>query len=58
MWIERNGRWVQRLKALPWPRGTVRLQITVVFLAYTELLLGVLNTYPVISTLYAVDPDK
>ena len=58
MWIERNGRWVQRLKALPWPRGTVRLQITVVFLAFTVLLLGVLNTYPVISTRDAVVRDK
>jgi len=58
LWIERNGRWVQRLKALPWPRGTVRLQITVVFLAFTVLLLGVLNTYPVISTRDAVVRDK
>lgn len=61
MWIElydRCARRVRRLKALPRPRGTVRLQITAVFLAFTALLLAVLNTYPVTSTRDAVIRDK
>lgn len=49
---------VRRLGDLPRPRGTVRMQITAVFCAFTVLLLAVLNTYPVTSTRDAVIRDK
>lgn len=61
MWIEIYNwafKQVNRLKTMPLPRGTVRLQITAVFCTFTVLLLTVLNTYPVISTRNAVIWDK
>lgn len=61
MWIEIYNwcvKQVRRFRAVPRPRGTVRLQITAVFCAFTILLLTVLNTYPVTSTRDAVIRDK
>lgn len=61
MWIDVYNwgiKQLRRLKTVPRPRGTVRLQIMAVFCVFTVLLLAVLNTYPVTSTRDAVIRDK